>query len=103
MDEEKMTMDEAEEALFLEGLGEEPTDTTPEEVTESAEKTENTPDAAEALEQTADEVLAETSGEEAAKRAGAEARGAAPTVRIKFNHEERDLSLEEAARSHRRG
>ena len=97
MDEEKMTMDEAEEALFLEGLGEEPTDTTPEDVTESTEETENTPDAAEALEQTADEVSAEASGEEAAKRAGAEARGAAPTVRIKFNHEERDLSLEEAA------
>ena len=91
MNEEKMTMDEAEEALFLEGLGEEPTDTIPEDATESAEETENTPDAAEALEQTADEAPGEASGEEAEKTA------TPPTVRIKFNHEERELSLEEAA------
>lgn len=95
MNEEKMTMDEAEEALFLEGLGEEPTDTIPEDsdedALETASDTEEGTDAAEALEQTADEAPGEASGEEAEKTA------TPPTVRIKFNHEERELSLEEAA------
>lgn len=94
MDEEKMTMNEAEEAGFLEGLGEE-LGTTPadsdEDALETASDTEEGTDAAEALEQTADEAPGEASGEEAEKTA------TPPTVRIKFNHEERELSLEEAA------
>lgn len=94
MDEEKMTMNEAEEAGFLEGLGEE-LGTTPadsdEDALETASDTEEGTDAAEALEQTADETPGEASGEEAEKTA------TPPTVRIKFNHEERELSLEEAA------
>ena len=94
MDEEKVTMSEAEEMEFLEGLGEE-LGTTPadsdEDALETASDTEEGTDAAEALEQTADEAPGEASGEEAEKTA------TPPTVRIKFNHEERDLSLEEAA------
>ena len=94
MDEEKMTMNEAEEMEFLEGLGEE-LGTTPadsdEDALETASDTEEGTDAAEALEQTADEAPGEASGEEAEKTA------TPPTVRIKFNHEERELSLEEAA------
>lgn len=96
MDEEKMTMNEAEEAGFLEGL-EEALDTTPADTEESTfgdtPGTEATTDTAEALEQT----VAEVSAEETAKEVSAEASNVAPTVRIKFNHEERDLSLEEAA------
>lgn len=94
MDEEKVTMSEAEEMEFLEGLGEE-LGTTPadsdEDALETASDTEEGTDAAEALEQTADEAPGEASGEEAEKTA------TPPTVRIKFNHEERELSLEEAA------
>lgn len=96
MDEEKMTMNEAEEAGFLEGL-EEALDTTPADTEEptfgDTPGTEATTDTAEALEQT----VAEVSAEETAKEVSAEASNVAPTVRIKFNHEERDLSLEEAA------
>lgn len=94
MNEEKVTMSEAEEMEFLEGLGEE-LGTTPadsdEDALETASDTEEGTDAAEALEQTADEAPGEASGEEAEKTA------TPPTVRIKFNHEERELSLEEAA------
>lgn len=134
MNEEKVTMSEAEEMEFLEGLGEE-LGTTPadsdEDALETASDTEEGTDAAEALEQTAEQVrraaqqgdktgaaekqdapagaaefsaskgvspvsgavvgVTEASGEEAEKTA------TPPTVRIKFNHEERELSLEEAA------